>query len=371
MRLLHRILYKNNAPLACQAFQSTNVPTAPSGTNVSTDGFIWAQKMMAKVIQNYVSNGGKLDAMEGEPGGNIKFNRLVKQICSQTPGLCYQGLKQFCSSATVDGMADHLETLKWCGCYMPPEQYSKYTNLYQINPECTPTCNNDLAIPLPDDKGTGVKSCQQSLCIIDDVSINLIRSRVGGDEFGTGISIANICNSCASAGSGTSRCDCKISNVNITAIDSQIGGQINISNSCQSTQCFSEVVGSDGTISKVPKDCSDEDAVDPYTEQLLARQKKLRTLTKANNIKIVLILLGAILICLVIWLILRPNGIPEATVVIEGIPNPMASVPAKGNHFERFPPSQYKMQSIRQQGVRSSSTAGPQLLKFRSIGKEK
>lgn len=334
-RILHRNLYqKPGSQLgmikACQAFADpSNPPTAAQGTSVSASGFEWTQRLFTSAVSNYIRNGGRLDAQEGEVGAHPKFNSFVKQICTQTPGLCSQMLQQFCSSATADGMSRHVGTLPWCGCYMPDEQYQKYTDVYQINKECTPMCNNDIAIPLPDTVGTGRKTCTQSICIIDDVSINLARTRIGGGSSGVGINVANICNSCGSAsavtGGGTviSRCDCQLSNITLNAIDSQIGGSVNITNGCRSTECFLEKKLDDGTVTKIPVDCNlGADEFDPYLQQ----QQELATLQAASdlqrNTKIVWIILAAIGVCVLLWLIFRPAATLEHALIIPRKPQP-------------------------------------------------
>jgi hypothetical protein len=72
------------------------------------------------------------------------------------------------------------------------------------------------------------KECTQSVCIIDDVTLNILAGSVVGD-----ISFSQACSSCSS-NTGTSSCRCYITDTTVTAIDSLLGN-ISFKQQCGNT----------------------------------------------------------------------------------------------------------------------------------------
>ncbi len=288
---LYRNLFKEQAG-ACSELPNSGYP--------NSQGFIWSKDLISGTMKRYTTSGYSLDSRPGEIT-NVEFNAMLWDICSNNPGVCQPALNLYCNSATTDLLIRRPGLQPWCSCYLSDATYSKYTNLYQINKECSPICNVKGVLPLPDDSGTSVKTCQQSICIIDDVAINIAESKVGVD--GGSISFAQMCGSC---GGGT--CSCVFSNTTLTIIESDID-YIGVEQQCSgNSKCYSEVVQPDGSIIPVEINCTatDLNAENPYAdiEQQNAYNEQ-QALNKRNWLVLILfILLGLFIVF--IWNITSP-----------------------------------------------------------------
>ena len=297
---VYRNLY-DKQPGACLAIPDVGIPDPA--------GYIYAQDLMSAMIARYGEDGGRLDVRESGQG-NDQLNSLIWQICSTNPGLCQRALYRYCANTTVDTLTRNPSILPWCGCYMPPEQYAKYTDLYQISRECTPTCNIKGVVPLPSDTGVGTKTCKQTTCVIDDISIAIAQSQVSG-----GISFSQLCSSCQAAieGSGTGTCQCVITGGTFRIIDAQIGN-ISVSQQCgANATCYQQVTRPDGTMQTIKVPCDAQTDYNPYAE--VERQEAInRTAAMSlRNLKIALVFLLVLVIIIILWFALRPSmtGLPR------------------------------------------------------------
>jgi hypothetical protein len=176
-------------------------------------------------------------------------------------------------------------------------------------------------IPLPSNSNAGGKVCEQSLCIIDNVAINLAQSRVGNG--GTGINFSQICSSCGGGSSTTSTassggitlsssnttsqtCSCVLSNLTFAAVDSTIGS-INISQSCGDASCYQQQT-INGVVQNVPVPCNSDANSNPYAEYQVNLGAAEASATKSRNYNIILIFVIMIVIILVIMFVVRPGG---------------------------------------------------------------
>ena len=224
-------------------------------------GFRYVQDLLSKVFERYSQAGFQIGALPGFNGYNQFQDTLIYPLCATTPGLCQDSLNLVCQGITLEELTRNPQLVKWCGCYLNNIEYSRYIDEYQINKECTPPCARQGNIPLANDSGFGIKFCNQSVCIIDDVTIALEASNTGSVNF------SQFCGACSgpAQGSGTSSststcttnssdtnsnvtgstnnvvagsCQCIINNVNIDTAGSLLGG-IDLNEVCGSdTQCF-------------------------------------------------------------------------------------------------------------------------------------
>lgn len=311
-------------PTACTA---TYEPAAP----IDSAGYAWAQNMLNSAITQYVSQGGNLLGQEGDIGVNSQFNAAVFGLCKQYPGLCTSTLRSICSSVTTDQLTKQVGALNWCGCNMQDSQYATYTNLYQINKECTPMCNQASVIPLADVTGLAPKRCLQDFCLMDKVAITLAESQVGGT--GMGISFSQICSSCSgnngnsssggnsnnAAGTGetissSSKCSCIMSDLDIEAVNSSIQG-INVSQNCANTTCYKNVTLADGTVKNVPVPCDSTDG-NPYANYDTAVAAATLKAESVRNYRILYILIAVVVFIVVLYFMLRPHTIAETEGVL-------------------------------------------------------
>ena len=326
----YKALYRNLYSNATSGTENSAACLAQPGVGVpSVQGWEWSQKLIRQVFSKYISQGGRVDAQEGDPGTNVQLNQMLYKICSLNPGLCQDSLRNYCSNVTTQTLINHIGTLDWCGCNMPDEQYSTYTNLYQVDPECTPMCNQSGVIPIASESSTGGKVCQQSLCIIDNIAISLAQSRVGNG--GTGINFSQMCGSCGGGSTSHSSsslggvtvienqtssqtCSCVLSNLTFGAVNSTIGS-LNISQSCGDASCY-RVETINGVEQNVPIPCHSEADYNPYANYQAELKSAEADAIKSRNYKILLIFVIVLVIIVVVWIIVRPQDTAEERIVI-------------------------------------------------------
>jgi hypothetical protein len=122
--------------------------------------------------------------------------------------LCQDGLDRVCETQTAQRISLNPAIAQWCGCHLPPQEYEDYSVKFNIPPECTPMCNRSGTIPIVGINAEPV-NCKQNVCLIDEVTVNLINAQIGG-----GITFDQICGNC-----GGNPCSCIISNTEIDIIN--------------------------------------------------------------------------------------------------------------------------------------------------------
>jgi hypothetical protein len=163
--------------------------------NYDPEGLAWAQKVVNAIFDKYNTEFGSFVGGINTDGKQIdSMINVFSEICTRFPVLCQAPLKNICQGITVDdivgGNVPNAE--KWCGCYMQENQYQKYTDLYQVNRECTPFCNADGVIPLVDADGYELY-CLTDVCIIDDLKLNFVRDKIKGNK---PINFSLLCGGC-------------------------------------------------------------------------------------------------------------------------------------------------------------------------------
>jgi hypothetical protein len=294
LNYMYKLMFKGT-PYQCTAKNANNgFP--------SVDGYKLAQQFFSTMLTKYINEGGNLAVREDQVGDS-QMNNLIWKICNDTPGLCSSALKNMCSTMTANDLIRNVVLQPWCGCYLPPAEYSIYTDLYQINPECTPICNQEGTIPLPSSDGISGKTCNQSTCIIDNVAIELANAKVGGT--GQGINFKQMCSNCGANGI----CNCTIRNLTFIGVNAAIPS-IDVSQSCGgNAQCYKEVPNSNGVPSNIPVPCDKNINYNPYDQIDANNAKKVVSATKYQFLAIIGILLAAILLIVLLWFIFSPKQI--------------------------------------------------------------
>ena len=167
---------------------------------INSEGFVWSKNLLEKVFKRYTDEGGSFLGGINTDGINrdSSFYNTMWKICNQIPGLCTNILNDMCANYSAENLVENPFLLPWCSCYLPEEQYQKY-EVFGINKECSPLCNRTGVIPAV--TGTGQRSiCQQSVCMIDNTTIDLINTDFDGGV----ININQICASCGRSNIKTS-----------------------------------------------------------------------------------------------------------------------------------------------------------------------
>lgn len=117
-----------------------------------------------------------------------------------------------------------------CSCNLPNSEYIDDQGRNRYREDYTRACDTLCvssggavrSYTRDENNNIAVEKCESSLCVIDNLNITLIDSDVSG-----GINIEQACAQCVGAS-----CTCLISNTNISAIDSSIEGGINLATVC-------------------------------------------------------------------------------------------------------------------------------------------
>lgn len=161
-------------------------------------------------------------------------NEKAVELCSLQPGACDSFLKERCAWVNdVSDIEDDDKVLELCGCFLNQNIYNKdYANLAKppLPIECTPPCTYPTAITpgVPDATGEGehFANCKRHICVMDDVTINIINSTVKGD-----IDFQLLCGGMPDAST------CYFSDIAVNNIDSKLDGQVKFETSCNNS-CY-------------------------------------------------------------------------------------------------------------------------------------
>ena len=292
-RPCYKALYRN-------LYSGSNI--ACTGELIKTEyasaaGFNWTQKLMLGAINRYTEAGYSLDNQLGQPV-NLDMNSMFWNICYNNPGVCQRALRDYCVSVTPEYIERRLSIRGWCSCYMQDEFYSKYTNLYGLPTECTPLCNATGVIPLAKPSGAGSVKCNQSICLIDDTSINIAESSVGS------ISFSQVCSSCT-----TGSCQCIISNNSLYLIDQETGS-LSISQECiGNSKCYREntdPVTGIITSTEIPCDATNLDDTTYSDIDKQSQQNQIDAISQ-KNWTIIIIFFILIVVLTFAWFIFAPK----------------------------------------------------------------
>ncbi len=351
----------------------------PFGGTPTPGGFENAEYMLSAAVSKFIAEGGSITSSITTVK-DAPFLSWLFSVCSAYPSLCSSGpgssgvgnkfLDNVCSTATGDQVQTNPELLKWCGCYMPDSEYTVYGNITDsvISRECTPYCNAAGVVPSFDPSTGQIKTCTQSLCVIDDVTLTIAKSRVNGP-----INFNNICTSCSpDSGNGvnsnlvsnsnngnantdsesnstinvSSSCQCIINNFNLTTIGATIDGGINISQACNgNAKCYkTETVN--GVQQTQEVDCHSNNLSSNNVLELEER-KLMKKAEDTGSYWVIFIIVITVLIIILLWILLGPRGVPTKDITFTKttnieIPKPPSIPPS----IAMFPALQYNASSV-------------------------
>tara|TARA_R110002126_G_scaffold184171_2_gene332608 strand:- start:7914 stop:10790 length:2877 start_codon:yes stop_codon:yes gene_type:complete len=159
---------------------------------INSEGFVWSKNLINKVFKKYTDEGGSFLGGINTDGLNrdSSFYNTMWKICNQVPGLCTDILNDMCNGYTATEIATNPFLTPWCSCYLQDSEYQKY-EAFGIDRECSPLCNRTGVIPSVSATGQS-NICQQTICVLDDTSVDLINTTFEGGE----INFNQICGSC-------------------------------------------------------------------------------------------------------------------------------------------------------------------------------
>lgn len=245
----------------------------------------------------------------------------VVKVCQTYVGSCDNLLSTVCRGFTRQELSGNPNSAKLCGCFLSDEEFAKEGGVFGVSRECASTCIIQSAVkPRDPANPTSFLRCKQSICIIDDVTINILGKSNTGN-----ISFNQACGSCGDSGS----CVCAISDVSITAVESTIK-DTSFSQQCggvSKIRCFKKDIN--GVPQSVPCDNLDPNAV---------KTTQTTSVTSARLRNILLISIGviiAVIIIVIIILIARRNKpmVYRPSTTIVAAPPPMYYPPLYNDSY--------------------------------------
>jgi len=172
-----------------------------------------------------------------------ELQNMIYDICRDNPLACSRYLDEsLCKNYTREDLISLPQARKFCGCHLREELYETFESEFGgIPKECDSICVSASNIRPVNSLGAPL-FCQNSICIIDSVTIDLVNSNVGSISFG------QLCGNCSDGS-----CVCIIKDVDIDAEDSTIGG-INFDQECGNQKCYQ--TASNGNVLEVDCDLS-------------------------------------------------------------------------------------------------------------------
>lgn len=221
----------------CDNYVQQNIQTAQGTHEFGQSLFVstvadWASQFTPNPsLRSRNSSKKKFQRIRGStptiPNPNDPFIQTIFKWSSSFPGMLTPSLTTACANVTRTQIgADTTGNLaKLCSCYLPPEQYY----LPGVIPkECDSLCSlagSTGGIPIYEWGSDGVpkiKSCEQTTCVIDGVTLNYANTVSGNMQW------SQVCGSCPSGG-----CTCIVDGINVNSINSNIPG-VNINQECGS-----------------------------------------------------------------------------------------------------------------------------------------
>lgn len=160
------------------------------------------------------------------------WNTVAIEYCSKLPGMCDSTLENYCSTVTREQMVSDPVAQNLCGCFMP-QDLGHYPFLGQQTPViCDPVCSTATVKQGQDSGGSWTQNtCKETICIIDDVTIDLVNSSGGNITFN------QLCGGNCGSGpnTGTACSSCYISGLTVSEVNSDTNG-LNLAQNC--TSCY-------------------------------------------------------------------------------------------------------------------------------------
>jgi len=337
--------------------QETSIPPqlaacgpTPFQGSMTPSGLEQASYLLTKAFNAYISKGTNnssfSEAINVATATDEPFLSWVFSVCSSYPQLCSGFLQDNCSNiATNEEFYSNPSLQQWCGCYLGNANvlYKKYADDYGVNKECTPYCNAGDVIPSYDESTGQIKYCQDSVCIIDGVTINLAKTRLSG-----GVNLNQICNGCSPSGNNglnsntvgitnastitngglasngiensteqnlrninNTTCRCVINNFNLTTIGAAIDGGINISQACNgNATCYADTQLSQSGTTKQEVDCHTGNLNNNNVAERLALEQAKKA-ENTSNLWIILLFIIFVGLIIIAWLLIAPGKIVE------------------------------------------------------------
>lgn len=222
--------YLNSINISESVNQKLKVCNLPTIKPILNDRYIKSKELL-NVVSKSVNSKYDITA-------NVDSNKYTRisslfynDICCPNSELCQDLLKETCKNKSLEETSFKPSVAKMCGCFLPETEYEVYTNHYGVPIQCSPTCNNTSIIPLTDGDRKPIP-CRSDLCIIDDISLNIVNSQINGN-----FNLGQFCGGCANNNTedNVNQCSCIFNGNSIRIQDTLVEGNLNILQDCRNT----------------------------------------------------------------------------------------------------------------------------------------
>lgn len=279
------------------------VSSVPQGTELSAcnyeydlpydpEGYFVAQLMMQAVFSKFTET-YDLGAPSSSSSHSTFEDTMFNDLCCSHVGLCDIALEDQCSSVSLQQLNGNQLLSQWCGCHLTQNYYDDYSVNYDIPKECTPMCSKYGVLGSMSLTG-GLQLCDDNVCIIDDITLNLINVSASTLQFN------QLCSGCTDA-----NCSCIISNNDVDIANSTIGGKlIPVDEGCGNLSC--NVSNTGAGPSNIVTDCQGDNGLGPINEKLKKMNETDNKISIGINIMIGVIII--LCVALIFYIIYKSMG---------------------------------------------------------------
>lgn len=216
--------------------------------------------------------------------------QYILSVCQTFPGGCDSVLPQVCGGFIRANLESNPNEAALCGCFMDSAQYTALGGAFGIPVICDPLCVLSSAVkPQLTTSPCTTQTCNKSICVIDNITISLLNNSTAGN-----INFAQLCSSCA-GNNGGGGCQCNISDISITTVESSVKN-INFGQNCGGpVNCFK--TDSTGTPKQV--DCA---TLESTSGSGSTNSNTSSSNSKGNNTLLIILIVIVLIIIAIIWI---------------------------------------------------------------------
>lgn len=220
-------------PMATYCSDATDggIPAKWTGTPQSSDCLRYVSEtapnstlyepVVGAMVEEYlITQNNPITSPASNGANHDPFVDELVGICRSAPGACDAVLTDKCLGVTREQLGNNINLANLCGCFMADSEYTRYAG-FGVDRICDPVCTLGSSVkpanPSAQPEEAEFARCNQSICVIDDVTVNLLSS-VSGD-----ITFSQACGNCGANNQGAASCRCFITDTSVQAINSLVG----------------------------------------------------------------------------------------------------------------------------------------------------
>lgn len=143
-----------------------------------------------------------IDPSAAQNNIQLELQSQLMNACFEDVGACEDAQRVMCTGCTRAEISSSDVLRNFCGCHAPRLDPTVYKDVRLLEfPECDPLCVISDAAKLVNNDTGFAKTCQSSICVIDNVTFNAVNSTISNPT------ISQVCAGCK-FGVGSPPCKC-------------------------------------------------------------------------------------------------------------------------------------------------------------------